>query len=224
MQFLKSPVGRKIVMALSGLIMVLFVIVHLMGNASVFTGPDGINAYAAKLQGLGPFIWVFRLIMVSVFSLHICFGILLTLENSAVRPASYAVKKYLRSTFASRTMIWTGLIIAVYLVYHLLHFTFHTIGPGISSALNVDASGRPDVFRMVVLGLQDLSASFIYIAAIIAAALHLTHGIQSVFQTLGGNNDRTFPVIIRAGTVAAVILLLGYISVPLAVIAGVLRY
>ncbi|MBI5741227.1 MAG: succinate dehydrogenase cytochrome b subunit [Nitrospirae bacterium] len=224
MQFLKSSIGRKIVMALSGLIMVLFVIAHMLGNASVFAGPDGINAYAAKLQGFGPFIWVFRLIMLSVLSLHVYFGILLTLENRAARPAAYTVKKDLRSTFASRTMIWTGLVIAVYLVYHLLHFTFHVINPGISSAVNVDASGRPDVFRMVVLGLQDLFTSFIYIAAVIASALHLTHGIQSAFQTLGGNNDRTFPVITKAGTIAAGILLLGYISIPLAVIAGVLKH
>src|SRR5512134_1393579 len=105
MRFTTSSVGRKVLMGGTGLIMVLFVIVHLLGNTSIFAGPGGINAYAAKLHGLGPFVWVFRLFMGAMLAVHMVFGVLLTLENSAANPGKYAVKKMQKATFASETMI-----------------------------------------------------------------------------------------------------------------------
>ena len=223
MRFLQSMVGRKIVMAISGLMMVLFVVAHLLGNTSILAGPNGINAYAMKLHELFPLVWTYRLVMVVLFSLHVFYGIQLTLENDRARPQGYAVKKSLSATFAGKNMIWTGSIIGLFLIYHLLHFTLQVTNPGISAGRNLDAAGRPDVFHMVVLSFQRSLVSFIYIGAMIALGLHLIHGIQSFFQTLGLNNDRTLPVIIKSGTFAAVIILLGYIAIPLVIMIGILK-
>ncbi|MBI4710774.1 MAG: succinate dehydrogenase cytochrome b subunit [Nitrospirae bacterium] len=220
MQFFKNTGGRKIVMAVTGILMVLFIFAHLTGNISVFAEPGSINAYAAKLHSLSLFVWAYRFIIFSALSLHVFFGIQITLENYAAKPEAYEVRRNLRSTFASRTMIWTGLAIAAYLIFHLLHFTFHAVFP----VKHIDSSGRPDVFRMLVLSFQSFFISSVYIAAIAAVALHLAHGIQSSFQTLGINNERTFPVITKSGMLAAIIIFLGYIAIPVFVLAGVLRF
>jgi succinate dehydrogenase / fumarate reductase cytochrome b subunit len=126
--------------------MVLFVIVHLLGNSSIFVGPDGINAYAEKLHGLGPFVWVFRLFMLAMLGIHLLFGILVTLDNWSANPDKYKVKKMLKATFAGETMIWTGALLLAFIVYHLLQFTVR-ITPDV--VLGEDAKGRFDVFTMV---------------------------------------------------------------------------
>ena len=223
MPFLKSMVGRKIVMAVSGLMMALFVVAHLLGNTSIFAGPNGINAYAAKLHELAPVVWAYRLVMIILFALHVYYGIQLTLENQKAKPQVYAVKSSLSATFAGKSMIWTGSIIGFFLIYHLLQFTIQVTNPEISAGRNLDAVGRPDVFHMVVLSFQKSFIAFIYVGAMIALALHLTHGIQSFFQTLGLNNDRTFPVITKSGTLAAVIIFLGYLAIPLIIFIGILK-
>ena len=126
MQILKSVVGRKIFMAITGQCMVLFAVVHMMGNSSIFVGPDGINAYAKHLHDLGPLVWVFRAGLFAFVAIHIFYGIQLTLENSAANPTGYAVKKQLKATFASANMIWTGLLIA--LLHYLPYSAFHRQG------------------------------------------------------------------------------------------------
>ncbi len=221
--FLKSMVGRKIVMAVSGLMMVLFVIAHLLGNTSIFAGPDGINAYASKLHELAPLVWTYRLVMIIMLSLHVFYGIQLTWENDRAKPQGYAVKRSLRATFAGKNMIWTGSIVGIFLIYHLLQFTLQVVNPEIAAGRHPDAAGRPDVFHMVVLSFQRSLISFIYAGAMIALVLHLTHGIQSLFQTLGLNNDRTLPALIKFGTLAAVIIFLGYIAIPLVILTGVVK-
>lgn len=223
MLFFKNPVSRKIMMAVTGLMLILFVTIHLLGNSSVFIGPDGINTYAAALQRLGPIVWTFRLAMIIAFSLHVFSGIQLTLENNAAKPDKYAVTQRLSTTLASRSMIWTGLLTAAFLLYHLLHLTFHITNPGISSGRNLDAYGRPDVFKMVVLSFRNPAITFIYLAALSALSLHLVHGIQSLFQTLGLNNERTFRIFARAGILAAIALFFGYLSIPVSILAGALR-
>lgn len=211
-------------MSVSGMMMVMFVTVHLLGNSSIFAGTDGINVYAEKLRGLGPFVWLFRIIMIAVFSIHIFFGIWLTLENKSAKPETYKVKKDLSVSFASKNMVWTGLIIGAFLIYHLLHFTFHINAPGISSGIHLDATGRHDVFGMVVMSFRNLIISLIYILSMVALFLHLSHGIQSFFQTLGLNSDRTFPLIIKGGKLAAAMIFLGFISIPLVIFFGILRH
>ncbi len=223
MVFFENMVGRKIVMAVSGLVMVLFVVAHLLGNTTIFSGPNGINAYAEKLHELFPLVWTYRLVMIVLVFLHIVFGIQLTVENYRAKPDSYAVRKSLSATFAGRSMIWTGIIVGGFIVYHLLQFTFQVTNPAVSAAENLDTMGRPDVFHMVVYTFRRAVMSMIYIGALIALALHLIHGIQSSFQTLGLNNDRTFPVIIRSAAFAAAIIFLGYVSIPIMIFTGILK-
>lgn len=221
MKFIESTVGRKIVMAITGLMMLLFVIIHAIGNSTIYF--NWLNAYAEHLHALPPLVWIFRLILLGMFLLHGIYGIQITLENREAKPRAYAVRKDLSTTFASKNMIWTGLLIAAFLIYHLLHFTFQVTNPEISAGRNPDELGRPDVFRMVVLSFQNSFISSMYILAMIALALHLSHGVQSFFQTLGLNNERIMPVIIKAGTIAAIILLLVYMAIPIVIIAGIVK-
>ncbi|MEJ2202437.1 MAG: succinate dehydrogenase cytochrome b subunit [Desulfuromonadaceae bacterium] len=155
-------------MAVTGLILISFICVHLLGNSSVFLGADGINAYAKHLHDLGPLVWVFRLIMLLVFAVHIVFGIQLTLENRAASAGDYAVKKRARATFASETMIISGLALFFFLLYHLAHFTLQVTNPEISAGhLPLDAAQRPDVLSMVVLSFSKSFISLIYVAAMV---------------------------------------------------------
>ncbi|MCL5022368.1 MAG: succinate dehydrogenase cytochrome b subunit [Nitrospirae bacterium] len=222
MHFLKSTVGRKLVMAVSGTVLLVFVVVHLLGNTTIYSGPDGINAYARALRSLGPLLWAFRLILVAMFILHVFYGIQLTLENRAAKPEAYAVRKHIESTFSSITMIWTGLLIGAFIVYHLLHFTFQVTNPGISASRHPDALGRPDVFTMVLLSFRKFFVSLIYVGALGALGLHLLHSIEGSFQTVGLNSDRTFPVIRKGGRLAALLIYFGYISIPIVILAGIL--
>ena len=220
-EIINSSVGRKMLVAVTGQLMVLFIVIHVLGNTTVYFG--GLNAYAEKLHSLPLLVWLTRGVMGVVLAVHLFFSIQVTLENWGSKPASYAVTKHLRSTVASRNMIWTGAVIGAFLIFHLLHFTFQVINPAFAAAANMDALGRPDVTLMVVASFQHFVASFIYIAAMVALGLHLVHGIQSSFQTLGINNERALPFVIKTGSVTAVILFLGYISIPIVILLGLLK-
>jgi succinate dehydrogenase / fumarate reductase cytochrome b subunit len=221
MQFMQSSVGRKILMSVTGIIMILFVVFHAMGNATIYV--HWLNAYAEHLHALPALVWIYRTFMLVALSVHVFFGIRLTLENKAAKPQAYACKKSRRSTFASRNMIWSGTIIAVYLVYHLLNFTLPVVNPGLSANQHADAMGRPDVYSMVVRNFQNVFISLSYIFALIALAFHLIHGVQSLFQTLGLNNEKTMPMVIKLGAITAVILSLIYISIPVFVLLGIVK-
>ena len=220
MELTKSAVGRKILMAITGQLLIVFVIVHLLGNSSIFIGPDGINAYAKHLHDLPPLVWAFRSFMLAALLVHAIFGIQLSLENKAAKPQAYAVKNRLRANFSSETMLYTGLLIFGFLVYHISHFTAR-VTPDIVSG--VDAAGRFDVFAMVVSSFQNGIIALIYAASMVVLFLHLSHGIQSFFQTLGWNNDKTLPTIGKGGKLVAAVLLVGYVSIPFAILAGALK-
>jgi succinate dehydrogenase / fumarate reductase cytochrome b subunit len=217
MQLLSNTLGKKVLMAVTGLFMLLFVAVHLLGNTSVFAGPGGINVYAAKLHGLGPFVWVFRLFMGAMLAIHVIFGVLLTLDNRAANPGKYAVKKMLKATFASETMIWTGLLLLAFLGYHLAQFTLR-VTPDIGEAARAVRPG--DVFSMMVGSFRVTWISLVYIAAMVVLFLHLSHGIQSIFQTVGLSNDKALVQYERYGTLLSVLFLLGYCSIPVLILAG----
>lgn len=219
----QSSVGRKILMAVTGLVLLGFVIVHLLGNTSVFVGPDGINAYAEKLHSLGPVVWIFRLVMLAAFALHIIFGIQLTLENRAAKPETYSVAKRQRATFASSTMIVSGLVLLAFVIYHLLHFTVQVTDPAIAAKANLDALGRPDVYLMVVKGFQKVFVTLIYVVSMAFLFLHLSHGAQSFVQTFGLTNANTLPTVNLGGKALAAVLLLGYIAIPLLIIVGFVK-
>jgi succinate dehydrogenase / fumarate reductase cytochrome b subunit len=220
MQLFSSSVGRKILMAISGQLMVLFVVVHLLGNSTIFVGLDWLNAYAKHLHDLGPFVWVFRISMLVLILVHILYGIQLTLENNAATPGTYAINNKLKATFSSENMIWTGLLILAFVVYHLCHFTARITSDIVAKT---DALGRFDVFTMVTTSFRSGIISLIYIIAMICLFLHLRHGIQSFFQTFGWNNDRSQPVFVKIGTIVAVIFLVGYSLIPVSILAGILK-
>ncbi|MEA3464642.1 MAG: succinate dehydrogenase cytochrome b subunit [Thermodesulfobacteriota bacterium] len=224
MQMLQSSIGRKLVMAATGMCLVGFVIVHLLGNSSIFVGADGINAYAEHLHALGPIVWIFRAVLLGLFGLHIFMGIQLTLENRAARPIDYNQKKNIRTSFGAETMIYTGLAIAAFAVYHLFHFTMHVTNPEISaSVLPLDAVGRSDVFSMMVLSFQKFFISAVYIGAMVTLLLHLSHGVQSLFQTFGLLNGNTLPIMEKVARAAAIVVFVGFISIPVSILLGLIN-
>ena len=219
MRLFSDSIGRKAVVALTGLFMLLFIVTHLLGNSTIFAGPDGINAYAEKLHGLGPFVLVFRIFMSAMLCLHVIFAVLLTLENRAANPGKYAVKKMLKATFASETMIWTGLLLLAFIAYHLLQFTIR-VTPDV--VLGNDAKNRFDVFTMVFSSLRITPIALLYVAAMVTLFLHLSHGIQSIFQTFGLNNDKTMPQFGALGKILSALFLVGYSAIPVLILAGIL--
>lgn len=219
MQFLQSPVGRKILMAVTGTIMALFIVVHLLGNASVFSGPDALNAYAHFLQSLGAGKWAFRLVLSVVAFVHIWFAFQLTFENWGARPDGYQVEKNQRTTFGAKTMFYSGLFLFAFILYHLAHFTLKIGIP----AVGFDAHGNFDVYSMMVLSFQNILVAIIYIAAMAALLLHLSHGVQSLLQTFGLLNAKTLPGAQNVSRVVAAALALGYIAIPMSILVGIVN-
>jgi succinate dehydrogenase / fumarate reductase cytochrome b subunit len=204
-------------MAVTGLLMVLFVVGHLVGNSTVFFGPNALNTYAQKLHEMAPLVWGTRVVMLIAVLTHLVISIQITLENEAANPTKYAVDRSLRATFASKSMIWTGLLLGVFIVGHLLHFTVRSL-PG--TVLGTDALNRFDVFAMVAAAFQKASVSALYVVAMVALFLHLSHGVQSLFQTLGLGNDKTLPAYGTGGKVLSTIFLIGYGAIPVLILIG----
>ncbi len=217
----QSSVGRKIIMAVTGFVLVAFVCVHLLGNSSVFIGADAINAYAQKLHSLGPFVWVFRLVMLAAFAIHIFFGIQLTLENKAATPEKNVQIKRLKTGFGAETMIVSGLVMLAFVIYHLLHFTVRVTNPEIYVPLG--DQGMVDVFVMMVQGFSSALPVIIYLIGLFFLFLHVSHGIQSLFQTLGLSNDKSLPFMGMVSKMVGVVLLVGYISIPMLVVFGLIK-
>ena len=185
--------------------------------------PGGINAYAHHLHSLpAPIIIGFRLGLLVFACVHIWFGIQLTIENRGGRPQQYAVKSVQKATFASENMIWTGSLLLVFILGHLAHFTFQCLSPE-TAALTHLVDGVPNVLGMVVSAFQNMFTTLIYAAAMLVLFLHLSHGIQSFFQTMGWSNDRVQPFITKAGTLVALALFLGYAAVPLTILLRILN-
>jgi succinate dehydrogenase / fumarate reductase cytochrome b subunit len=221
MQLTQSSVGRKIIMAVTGIVLVAFVCVHLLGNSSVFVGADAINAYAQKLHSLGPFVWVFRLVMLAAFAIHIIFGIQLTLENKAATPEKNVQVKRLKTGFGAETMVISGLVLLSFVVYHLLHFTVRVTNPEIYVPLG--DHGMVDVYVMVVKGFSHALPVIAYAVGMVFLFLHVSHGFQSLFQTLGLSNDKSLPVMGMISKLVGFVLLVGYISIPLLIVAGLIK-
>lgn len=219
-KFLRSSVGAKLMMALTGAFLFIFVVGHLVGNLLTYQGPAALNGYAYSLQNL-PLgaIWVVRALLFLIFCSHVLFGIKLTIENSLARPISYAKTATLKASIASRTMVYSGLFILFFIVYHLIHFTFKSFE---YVKDRTDMAGLPDVYSMVMEGFSHpLIASF-YIVALLVLTLHLGHGIASMFQTFGVRHGRYNVVIEKISPLVALIVTLGMISIPLTIWLGLL--
>ncbi len=218
MRLFSDSIGRKAVMAVTGLLMVLFLVGHLLGNMTIFKGAEGINAYAFHLHELPPLVWGNRIVMGIAVVLHVIFAIQVTLENWAAKPDKYAVAKSLRATFASKNMIWTGIAIGAFVVYHLIQFTFR---PGVT--LGTDAAGRLDVFTMVATAFGYVLIAAVYVVAMLAVFFHLTHGIQSLFQTSGLTNAIILPRYGIVGKLLSAIFLFGFGSIPVVLFLHLLK-
>lgn len=218
---LNSSVGKKIIMAGSGLALVGFVVAHLLGNLQIFIGPDALNGYAKKLMGLGPLLWVMRGGLLAIVTAHIVTAIMLTRENRAARPVAYAYAKNIQTTYAARTMPMSGLIILAFIIYHLLHFTFKVTNPDISHAH--DHLGRHDVYSMVVLSFQNIFIVLAYVIAQVLLCMHLSHGLASMVQTLGLANECIRKKLELGARATAVLIFAGYISIPVACFLGLVK-
>jgi succinate dehydrogenase / fumarate reductase cytochrome b subunit len=218
---LRSTVGQKIAMAVSGAILVLWVIGHMLGNLKVFFGPQAINDYAEGLRvvgepffGRGQLLWVARIVLVVSAAIHIAAAGRLTLLSRAARPVGYRKAPHLEFSYASRTMRWGGVIVLVYAVYHLLHMTFGSAHPAFVPG---------DVYHNLIAGFQAWPVVAAYTFATAMLMFHLYHGIWSGLQTLGVSHPR-YERLRRGGAAAtAVILFVGFMAVPAAVVFGILR-
>lgn len=214
--FLASTIGKKVVMAVTGIILFGFVVGHMVGNLQAYLGPEALNAYAVWLRelGHGSALWIVRVVLLLSVLLHIWAATALTIENRRARPIGYRQTSYQRSTYASRTMVWSGPILALFIIYHLLHFTFGTVHPSFVSG---------DVYHNFVEGFRVVPVSLFYVVAMLALGYHLYHGVWSMLQTLGLSHPRyNFLRHGLAGLMTAVVVVVN-ISFPLAVLAGVIR-
>lgn len=219
-RLITSSVGRKTVVAITGVLLVLFVVVHMLGNWNMFLGQNAMNTYAATLQGLGGLLWVARIGLIAIFLLHIFFTIQLNIENRMARPIQYKKKDYVKASLTSRTMVLSGLLLLAFVVYHLLHYTLGVVQPETFKEQLKDSMGRPDVYTMVIYGFRNPIISISYIIAMLLLSMHLNHAVQSVFQTLGFTTKNIFPKLIQFSRGFAVFIFIGYTLIPLSILLG----
>ena len=224
-QFYRSSIGKKILVALTGAAMVMFLLIHLLGNLLVFGGPDALNAYAKKLHDLGGLLWVGRLGLLACVIVHVVVTIQLTAANKLARPQAYGVDSTRKASRSSRTMILSGLTILAFLIYHLAHYTWGVANnyyePG--NARYTLPDGSHNVYNMVVDGFGWAPASLFYIVAMGLLFMHLGHGIASIFQTLGLSSQKSRPVIELAGKGIALVLFAGNALMPLSILFGFVK-
>ena len=216
--FISSSIGRKWIVALTGLAMLGFLIGHLVGNLQIFLPPEHINKYAAFLKSVGELLWIVRLGLLAVVVLHVVFTIKLALENRAARPEKYEKSNRVQARISTRTMVWSGSYILCFIIVHLLHFTAQTIHP--EYRLWTDEAGRSDVYRMMIVGFRDPLMAGFYIVGMILLCAHLSHGIGSIPQTLGLRTKRAASFLTNGGRALSLALALGFISIPSAVLFG----
>lgn len=215
---LTSSLGSKLIMGLTGLGFIGWLLAHLAGNLAFFGGAEALNKYAALLAENPPVLWGQRAVLLLIVVLHVWRGLALAAVNRAARPEQYAVKRYRKATFASRTMAVSGGFILVFILFHLGHFTLgwvNTEYPGW-----FDANGQHDVFRMVSDGFSNPAIVALYVIALACVGLHISHGFWSAFQSLGVNGRRWTPFAVLVGRLLAAAIALAFISIPVAALLG----
>jgi succinate dehydrogenase / fumarate reductase cytochrome b subunit len=223
LQFYRSTIGKKIIMAVTGLIGIGFVIAHMAGNLQAFVGSDKLNAYGALLHGpLAELLWLVRLVLIVAVILHILMAYQLTMRARAARPVEYLGRSPQVSTWASRTMRWGGILLLVFIVLHILHFTTGQVDPA-GWHRRLDAVGRRDVYGNLVASFRIWWVALFYIVAMIFLGLHLYHGAWSSVRTLGYAKPSPYPLHRRVALVVAVVVWLGFTIVPLGVLVGVIH-
>ncbi|MFM8979709.1 MAG: succinate dehydrogenase cytochrome b subunit [Planctomycetia bacterium] len=213
----KTTIGAKTLMALTGLALLGFVLVHMLGNLQIFLGRDALNGYAAQLQSLGGLLWVARGGLLAVLVVHVAMAIRLTRANRMARPVAYVSAQPQVTCYAARTMLMSGLIVLAFAAYHLLHFTLGVTHPQ-HHALTTVLGGKTvhDVYSMVVLGFREVPVALGYLVAQALLALHLSHGASSLFQSLGVTHPTLKALQSRAGPALALLIFAGNASIVLA--------
>jgi len=221
--FYRSTIGKKVIMGVTGLIGIGFVILHIAGNLQAFVGQSKLNAYSAMLHGpLNELLWLLRVILIVAVVLHVLMAYQLTMRSREARPVAYQHREPQVSTLASRTMKWGGVLILVFIVFHLLHFTTETIDPGHSRGM-IDIHGDHDIYGNLVASFRIWWVAAFYMITMIALGLHLYHGAWSSLRTLGYAQASPDPLHRRVALVVAIVVWLGFTLVPLGVIAGFIR-
>ena len=217
LRFYSSSLGMKIVMAATGVILFGFIIGHLIGNLQIFAGPEVLDSYARFLKEKPEVIWTARVTLLASVGLHILTAMQLTIRNCSARPIAYRLHMYDEASYAARTMVWSGPIIGLFVIYHLLHFTVGIVHPS-----------QPDfraeaVYANVVSGFQQWPVALFYNLAVLSLGLHIAHGVSSMFQSIGLNHPKYEPSIRRSAVVLSSVIVAGYVSIPIAVLIGVVR-
>jgi succinate dehydrogenase / fumarate reductase cytochrome b subunit len=205
----QTTIGKKVIMALSGVIIVGFTIGHFLGNLNLYLGPEAMDGYAEKLQSLPPLVWGTRFVLLFAFGAHIASAFSLGARNAHARGSRYKKRQALATDYAARTMYWSGPILLLFVVYHLLHFTILPAHPG-------------EVYRNVVEGFQNPWVASVYIAGNVALGAHIFHGIYSAFQTLGANHPRYNSYRRDAAIAISAAITIGNLSFPISVLAGLI--
>lgn len=222
--FWATTIGKKVVMAVTGVIMIGFLVMHVLGNLKVFAGAGQMDAYARFLRTVGEpelgyadALWLVRLVLLTAATLHITAAVQLTRMSWKARPVKYRDRKDVETTFAAQMMRWGGVVLAIFIVFHILHFTFGAVGfaPGQFQDLHA--------YENVVAGFSVWPVAVFYIIAMAALCLHLDHGIWSMLQTLGWNTAQNEGKLRAISRVIAIAIFAGFISVPLGVMTGLVH-
>jgi succinate dehydrogenase / fumarate reductase cytochrome b subunit len=212
--FWDSSVGKKALMALTGLILSAYVVAHLLGNMQIYMGSAAIDAYAKFLHSNAGVLWTARIVLLAAVLMHAISGVQLYMRKKSARPIEYHTKANIQGSAASNTMLVSGVVILLFVVYHVLHLTTGSVHPSYEEL-------KP--FHNVTTGFRSGFASAIYIVAMIGVGFHLWHGLYSMFHSTGLTHPRYTPGIRKAAALIATLIALGNISVPVAVLTGVLR-
>jgi succinate dehydrogenase / fumarate reductase cytochrome b subunit len=220
----RSTIGKKVIMAVTGIILVAFVILHMLGNLQVFIGPEKMNAYSAFLKSLGELLWLARLILLVALILHVTMAYQLAQRSRQARPTGYERRDPQVATVASRTMRWGGVLILVFVIVHILHFTTGTLFPWASrpDAL-YPAFSHTDVYGNVIAAFRSPWVVTFYVVVMLFLLLHLFHGAWSSVRTLGLAKPSPRPLQRQIATVIALVVWLGFTAIPVAVFLGVIR-
>lgn len=219
--FVRSSIGKKWIVGISGALLILFLLAHLAGNLTIYLGQngEGINVYAQTLHTSQVFLWGARLGLLAVFLVHILTAISLAHQNKRARPQRYAVKAHVQSSIFVRTMILSGIVVLSFAIFHVLQFA-----AGLNSHSHLtDAQGRHDVASMIILSFRSPLVSGFYLLSLVLLGMHLSHGVSSIFQTFGLNGRKTAACIKRFALVVAWGLMAAFASIPIASLAGFLQ-
>lgn len=213
--FWNNAIGKKWLMAVTGLVLFAYVLVHMLANLQVFSGSaETLNAYGRFLRIAPALLWIARVALLAALAVHVVAGVQLYFQKKRARPVDYAQWTATVSSPASRTMLWSGLLIFGFVVYHLLDLTVGTANPDFVHG---------DIYHNIIVSLAQAGASIAYLVAMVALGFHLWHGLWSMFQSVGVANRRWLRTMKQAAVITATLIALGFASIPIAVLTGVIR-